>query len=472
MSEPSQQTNGPGETPARSDLSALVMLSLPVVVTTVSRTVMGFVDFWMVSSLGTEQQAAVTPASLLVFCFISFGIGTMTCVNTFSAQALGRKTYSDASAYVWQAMYLSVGLGVLGLGLAPIAPTVFAWFGHEPAVQRLEIIYFTICVLSIGTSTAAAGLANFFIGIHRPSVTMTSAVGANVFNAVANYVLIFGGFGLVEPMGIAGAAWGTVLATIFRVVWLLAALLGPRYAREFATRKTLRLDLHRMRNLLRIGLPTSIQFCVEIVGWTVFVTWLVGQFGTADLAATNITFQYLHISFMPAVGVGIAINSLVGRAVGARDLAAAYRQVRIGARITMGYMAFMGLMFFVLRTPLVALFTDDPEIIAIGARVMTCAALFQVFDGMCITYNNSLRGVGDTAWPAAALLITFGLLGLGGGYAIARYVPQWGSLGPWLGGTAYITTLGLLLRWRWFGERWRHIDIFREPHGLPVAKAE
>ncbi len=473
----SQTRETPESTPTepaarRSDLAAVLALALPVIVTTVSRTVMGFVDFGMVSLLGTDAQAALTPASMMVFCFISFGIGTMACVTTFASQALGRKTHADASAYAWQAVYLSLGLGLIGLMSWPVAPRLFAWFGHAPAVQQLEVEYFTVCLLSIAPSTAAVGLANFFIGVHRPAAAVYTAVGANLFNIAANYVLIFGGFGLVEPMGIAGAAWGTVLATTFRTVWLALVMTSAPYAREFAPRQTAKPQAAKVRNLLRIGLPASVQFSIDMMGWTLFITWLVAQFGTTHLAATNIVFQYLHVSFMPAVGVGIALNSLVGRALGTGDFAAARRHVRVGAKVNISYMGLMGLAFFLLRTPLVRLFSDDQGIVAVGAELMICAALFQAFDGMCITYNNALRGAGDTLWPAATLAITFWVIGLGRGYTLATLAPQWGSLGPWIGGAAYIIVLGLLLRWRWYSERWRSIDIFQDGHGSEEKSSE
>jgi MATE family multidrug resistance protein len=460
--------------PVRGDYSAVAAMALPIVVTTVSRTVMGFVDFWMVSKLGTDEQAAMTPALMVVFCFISVGMGIMACVTTFASQALGRNTFADAGAYTWQAIYVASGVGLLGIGLWPFAPTVFGRFGHEPAVLELEIMYGRICLLSVAPSIASAGLANFFVGVHKPSVAMYTAVGANLFNALANYVLIFGGFGWVEPMGMAGAAWGTVLATLFRTMWLLLVFGSPRYARRFSTRRTWRLDWTKLVNLARVGMPASVQFGVDIIGWTLFMMWLVGQFGTAHLAATNIVWQYLHLSFMPALGVGMALNSLVGRSIGAGDIPTALRQVRVGARITISYMSGMGLLFFVFRTPLVRFFNpESAEVVAIGARLMICGALFQTFDAMCITYGNSLRAAGDTLWPALMLAGSFWSVGLVGGYALARFFPEWGSLGPWIGGTGYIIVYGLLLRRRWFSGRWREMDIFRDgvATSAPVASS-
>ena len=456
----------------RTTVGAMLLLALPNVVTYLSRTVMGFVDFGMVSVLSTEAQAAITPAGLSQFCLIAFGMGLVGCVNTFASQALGRENESDASAYAWQAVFISILIGVASLLLWPVAETLFSRFGHEPAVRALEVEYFTICLLSIGPTLMAASLANFFIGIHRPNITMWSALGANVFNIGANYVLIFGKLGF-EPMGIAGAAWGTVLATIFRAAWLLVVFCAARTDADFGSRRTMAVDPVKTLRLLRIGLPAAAHAGMELAGWTLFVMWLVGQFGTQELAATNIVFQYLHISFMPAVGFGMTITAVVGRAIGQRDFDEAVRHVRIGARIIMAYMATMGLVFFLFGGPMVRLFNSDDAIVAIGARVMICVAIFQAFDGMCIAYTAGLRGAGDTLWTAAALMITFWVIGLAGGYALSQAMPDWRGLGPWIAGTAYIMVLGLLLRWRWKSQRWRSIDIFQStPNALPQAETE
>ena len=94
-------------------LSTLLRLAGPVIAATISRTIMSFVDFAMVSELGTEAQAAVVAAGIMGFCLIAFGQGMMSVVNTFVSQALGRGETKECSSYAWQGIYISVVMGVV-----------------------------------------------------------------------------------------------------------------------------------------------------------------------------------------------------------------------------------------------------------------------------------------------------------------------------------------------------------------------
>ena len=129
---------------ARGSLTAqLLRLALPIIAMTASRMVMGFIDFAMVSVLGTEAQAAISPASILVFAFISFGIGMASTVQTFSAQADGRGEPEQGSAYAWQTFYMAAVFGLLVWPLISFVPSFYEWIGdlahHAPNVRRMEI---------------------------------------------------------------------------------------------------------------------------------------------------------------------------------------------------------------------------------------------------------------------------------------------------------------------------------------------
>lgn len=446
----------------------LLWLSLPVVIITLSRTVMSFVDFVMVSQLGTAAQAAIMPANLVMFCLIAVGMGTMTAVTTFASQALGRGRPPEAAAYCWQALWFSLAAGLLTLPIWWICPAIVALWDHEPDVAALEVIYARIILLSVGPSTAAAGLAYFFIGIQRPWVATWAAVLANLVNLIADYALIFGHFGL-PAMGIAGAAWATVIGVCVRLAVQMAWFVRPAVARTFAVLRTWRPDARRLGNLLGIGMPTGMTFLLELAAWTVFTNWLVARFGTPHLAASNIIFQYLHISFMPAVGVGIALCSVTGKAIGQRRFDLVYRHTYRATALCVGWMGLCGLAFWLFRYPLMDLLSDEPAVIAIGARLMLCAAVFQVADGVGIAATNALRGAGDTLWPSVYFTFYAWVIMIGGGFAVAAAVPQWQSLGPWVMSAAYIILLGVHLWVRFIRGSWRRIDIFGEA-GAPAER--
>ena len=439
----------------------LLTLAVPIIATNISRTIMSFVDFVMVAQLGKTAIAAIMPARLTVFCLISFGLGLVSVVNTFVSQSLGRGRLRDCSIYAWQGLYLAGAAGVLILPAWWLVEPFYRWTAHGPAIVSLEVAYTRIGVLSVAPTIGAAALANFFTGLHRPVICFVSVVVSNVFNFVANYALIFGHFGFA-PMGIAGAAWATLAASILQLLILFLWMFLPTYGRTYGARQTWRLSPYHLWQVVRIGLPSAFQLGIDILTWSVFIWFLVGGFGEIQLAANNICFVFLEISFMPAVGLGMALMTLVGRSIGEgrRDLALRY--VRWGLLFNCGYMLLCGSFMAVFRHSLPALITDSAPVVAAVAPLMLLCAVFQLFDGMTITFNSALRGAGDTLWPAILLVTSSLLILVAGGWLLARLVPAWGSMGPWLAATTHIIVAGSAVALRYRFGSWERIELIRE----------
>ena len=256
------------QTPWTGDLRLLLLIAGPNVVSTAAQTIMSFVDYAIVSKLpnASAAQAATSCGGVIWFSVFSFLLGVMVCVTTTVSQSFGAKRPRDCSAYAWQGLWICMLFGAGSLALWPVLPWFFNIIGHTPDVQAMEAEYTQIRLLSMGAAGATVALAQFFIGIHRPGVNAASAVAATVLNAVLTYCLVFGKCGL-PAMGVAGAAWGTVIATCFRTLWLLAAMCFGRKAAEFHARRTWRIDADKMRRLIRVGWPSGLQFFLEIAAW-------------------------------------------------------------------------------------------------------------------------------------------------------------------------------------------------------------
>jgi len=433
-----------------------MMLAAPLVAANISRTVMSFVDFAMVSQIGREAQAAIVPAGLVLWTVTAFGIGLMSLVSTCVSQSLGRRRRATCGAYAWQGFYLSIILGLAVLPLIGPAVWMFRNAPHAEAVKAMEIAYTRISLFGMGPATACVALVGFFSGVHRSGIGFFSALVANLFNIVGNYVLIFGHFGF-PAMGIAGAAWATLAATFLQMAILLFWLLRRRYRDGFATHRTLAPRWHLMRDILVRGVPVGFQFCCDIGAWTVFTIYFVGMFGEASLAANGICFKILEVSFMPASGLGQALTAAFGKAFGAGDHATARRYVRWCLVIMAAYMGTVGLVMAVFRVELPSLFSHDPEVIGIAASLMIMGAMFQVFDALQMTYAGALRGAGDTTWPAVAVVVCLVVILLGGGWAMAAWRPAWGAVGVWAAATAYIAVIGCVLLGRYRYGRWAEL---------------
>jgi len=453
----------------RAEVRNVIKLAIPVVITTSSRAIMDIADYVMITRLNlAEAQAAILPAQVVMWSYIVLGFGIASMVNTFASQSLGRKEYRECSAYAWQALYLAIVFGVIGIALRPLLPGLLALIAHEARVQALELAYARVAVFTVAPTIAAYSLGWFFVGVHRPWITMWSAIEANVVNVIVSFVLIFGYLGF-EPMGIAGAAWGTFAAVTYRTIRLGLTMLMPSMNETFGTRSTWRLSWRRMAKLLRVGLPCGLQFLCEVVVWAIFVTVLVGtKFGTTHQIATNTAWQYMRIAFLPTIGVGQALTALVGKSIGTGDPKRAIRETRIACMITLAYMGSLSILYSLKGDALISLFNSDPEVVRIGATVMLCAAVFQLFDAFGIAYSCALRGAGDTFVPSMFFIVSHWLIVVGGGWFIATRYPQLGSIGPWLAASGLIVITGVFLWWRWHSRAWMGMSIFASP----AAKTE
>ncbi len=444
----------------RGDLRLLFGLAAANVASMVAQTAMSITDFYVVSLMPkpVEAQAAVSSASLVFFSIFGLLLGAMVCTTTLVSQSLGAKRYRDCSAYGWQGFWISMIFGLLGFALWPVVPHLYALFGHDPAVQRMESLYTQIRLLSLGVSGAQMALSHYFIGIHSPWSNTISAVVSTLLNAVLAYAMVLGKWGF-PVMGVAGAAWATVIATVFRLVWLMVAMCFGSTATQFESRGTWRWDGAKARRLMHVGWPSGIQFFLDISAWAAFIVWIIGRFGSTHLAATATVWRYTEVSFMPAVGIGLAVSTMVGRAIGERKVHLAYRRAALGTFFNMAYMGFMGIVFVVCGRFLMKVFSEDAGVISLGVELLIFAAVFQLFDAVAITYGNALRGAGDTRWPALVGATQAWVIMIGCGWVTARLYPQFGSRGPWVFATLFVIVIGITFWIRWRRGAWEKLDV-------------
>ncbi len=439
----------------------MLRLSTPVIISTISFTVMQFVDRIMVSRLGTDALAAVLPAAFVSMLPSGFALGVMTSLNTFVSQSFGRGERAACASYFWQMLYVGLAycLAIAAI-LWPAAPLIFRIMGQPAGVAEMEVIYFRIMLYAQIAAVVNWASNQFFMGIHRPLVTMLSALCGQVVNISANYILIFGKFG-VPAMGLAGAGWGTLIGISVSAIINFAIFLSRPVNRAFNSRETLSLSPARMRELLAIGLPAGAGLVVNVALWGILLSALVGRFGREALAATSAVLSYTSLAAMPIVGIATALTATVGKAIGSGRKDLAIRQTRLCLRMALAYMGLVGVCFFLFRDLLMIFWSQDPAVIAAGSQILILAALYQVFHAARIIYIGALRGAGDTMWPAAVSGIgSIAILGFGG-VLIARLVPSFGAMGPWMMATLSIVAVGLANGRRFTRGRWMDIDLFK-----------
>ena len=465
----SEQISKPLAKLDETSLSYMLKLAAPMIVTNISFTIMQFVDRLMVSRLGTNELAAILPAGVVSFLPGSFAIGVLTSVSTFTSQSFGRGENRECPKYCWQGIYMGLAYFAIVIAIMwPWSGWIFKAMGHEGAIIEMEVVYLRIMLYSQMIAVLIHASSQFFMGVHRPVITMYAAIIGQLVNVGCNYVLIFGKFGFPQ-MGIRGAAWGTFIGIVVGAGIRMWVFMGSGINEKFHSRSSLRPDPGKMKDLLKVGLPAGFGLMVNVSLWAMILLGLVGRFGKEAVAATSAVFSYINISVMPIVGIGTALTAAVGKSIGAGRNDIAKKQTSICLRIGLTYMGFVGLCFFVFRDNLMAMWSTDSKVIDTGVKILICAAIFQVFDAATIIYNGSLRGAGDTVWIAAMSAIGAIVILGGGGWVILNYFEELGIIGPWIAATVNIIAVGIANRWRFKSGRWMEIDLFRQrPAGVAV----
>lgn len=465
-------------------LGEVLALAWPASLSMLSHTLMMFVDGMMVARTGPDPLGAQFVGAISSFIPASFMFGMLTVVNTYVSQNLGAGRLKRCGQYAWAGLTAALCFGVFAQILWIPSGPVMRTFGHTPDVTAMEVMYFRYMLLNLIPLLMSKVLEQFFYGLGRSNVVLVCSVIANAANVVINWVLIYGHWGF-PAMGLEGAAIGTVLGGVLQLGILAMVFFSRRSHERYATRRPGDMKLRECLDILRVGWPAGVQFCADVTAWGLVTAYLIGRyFGTDHLAGNTAAIRYMSLSFMPAVGIGIATTALVGRYIGEGRPDLARRRVWASLLTAVIYMSCCGLAFWLFRHELIRFYVqvegarDIPPaelaarvdlIVRIGGRILLCAAIFQAFDAVVIIYNGALRGAGDTFWPMILTIALSWAFQVGGGFAIVHAFPWLTSLGPWISASGFIITLAFLFCWRFESGRWRKIDLLQREMPPPPS---
>jgi len=457
-SEPARTVGTPDEiepSHRRGGVRELTWLAYPVVLSHLTGSAMHVIDSMMVGRLGATELGAVGYGGIWLWTALTLFMGTATGVQTFVSQADGAGDHHLCGRWAWQGFYAVAPLTVLGVALfVAVFPPLLALLGPSEGLREHAVAYVQTRSLGCLGLGAFMVLSSFFRGIGDMRTPLLASVLAFSINVVADYGLIFGNFGL-PAWGVRGAGTATALAEWTGAVVLLAAYSHRKFARFApAPVRPSRIDVVRF---LRTSMPIGGQWFIEMASFSLFST-LVALMGVASMAASQALIALLSLSFMQAVGIGIASSTLVGRYIGAQDPDSAERAHRTAVGMGCVLATAMATLLLLAPETLMRLFTADPDVIRLGVPLVRLGALVQVFDAMNIVTSGSLRGAGDTSWPfwvqsATAWCVSLPLAWWAGtalGYGVAG---AWAALAVGMG----VLTVALLLRFR--SGAWRHIEI-------------
>jgi MATE family multidrug resistance protein len=209
-----------------------------------------------------------------------------------------------------------------------------------------------------------------------------------------------------------------------------------------------------------------------MVCWAAFMVGMVGSFGPHHSTAGWIAHRWMSLSFMPAVGISVAVTAMVGKCIGMGRYDLAAKRAWAGLGLALGYMGLCGLCFIVFRRPMIALFIEEQtppavaaEVIRLGSMFLIATAAFQLFDAIAMTMSGALRGAGDTVWVGIVTVFLSWSLIVGGGLFLVTFVPQLESLGPWIAASSYIIILSLTILGRFLTGKWKRMTLITTPGG-------
>ena len=426
---------------------ALLKLAWPLFIANLAVVGNGTIDAVMAGRLSATDLAAVAVgSSIYITVYIGF-MGVLQALSPIAGHHFGAHRWRAIGDDVQQALWLSLLLTAAGL---PWVLATDLWLGFARADAQVARVA-TLYLQAIGFGLPAALASRVFVSLNaavaRPKVTMAINVAALSLKIPLNLVFMYGA-GPFPALGGAGAGVATALLS-----WLMLAMnlavwrLDPFYAR-FRSAAVHGPRWAALREQLKLGLPIGLSTLFEVTSFT-FMAVLITRLGTAAVAGHQIVANLIAILFMIPLSLGIATSVLVAQSLGAGDPRVARRAALRGFRVAIAIAIVAASALWLLREPIVALYTSDPAVAAVALSLLGLAALFHLFDASQGLAGFVLRGYKSTFWPMVIYGVALWGIGLGGGYWLGLtptpFGPPRGPLGFWEAATAALALAAVLL---------------------------
>ena len=443
-------------------LKEVLTLALPLVVSTTSFALMYFCDRLMLTMYSTEDMAAVMQASALSWSTVSFPLGIAAYSIAFVAQYRGANQPEKIGAVFWHTAKLAAYSIPIFILLGVLAPTVFHAFRHDPSLVVRETLYYRVMIVGLPGMIVATAMNSFFIGIERTRGVMVIDVLASLVNVLLDYLLIFGP-GIFPEWGLAGAAWATVISIWLKVLayYFLMLRQSDRHRYHFAS--GLKSDRDLFKRILRYGVPNGLQYLLEGGAFTLVILFL-GKLGPLVVGATTLAFSINIVAFVPMVGIGMAVTTMVGNQIGRGQPELARRATWNGLAMAMAYSVVFAFAYFFL--PHWFLYFHQLE--DLGHQdlkewtefLLRFVAVYCIFDAVQIVFASAIKGAGDTVFTVMTFVISTSLLVVVGMFGESYWVEVTAiTIWWWSLLTLYLFALAIVFGLRFLQGRWMQMSV-------------
>jgi multidrug resistance protein, MATE family len=431
----------------RQEFRAMAALAGPVILAEMAWVLMGIVDTVMVGPLGPAAIGAVGTGSALFFAVMVLGMGTLFALDTFVAQAFGAGRLDDCHRWLVAGLQLAAVMSVVLVGVGLAGVSLLDRAGIHPEVLALLRPYLRALLWSVPPLMVFTVFRRYLQAMNVVRPVFAGVVVANLVNAGANWVLVYGHLG-APVFGVVGSAYATLSARVMLAVWLLGVIV--RRERRWPSGLhaiPMAPDPVRVRALLRLGLPAAAQITLE-VGVFAAISTLAARIAPMAVAANQIVLNIAGFVFMVPYGLSSAAAVRVGQAVGRGALRDARRAGWCALALGGVFALAASVTFAIVPTPFLRLFTADAGVLITGASLLRWCAVFQPFDASQTIATGALRGLGETRWPMVVNLLGHWGLGLPLAWTLC-FAMGWSVEGLWAGLTAGIIAIGTILLAIW-----------------------
>jgi MATE family multidrug resistance protein len=457
----------------REDASRIVALAWPLFAGQIAMVLFATVDTVLVARYSaTDLAALAVGAAAYITVFIGL-MGVVLAVAPIVGQLYGARRFDAAGEQLHQAVWLAIGLSVLGCTLLAFPQPFLALSDASPEVAARLRGHLTALAFALPAGLLFAAYRGFNNAVSRPKAVMVLQLGALALKLPLAALLVYGA-GPLPALGVVGCGVSTAI-----VMWLsvLAAWVvmrrGPFYAPFHLFGHGLK-PPHwpALASQLKLGVPMGGSVLIEVTGFA-SMAFFISRFGATPVAGHQIAANLVSLMFMVPMALGNATSTLAAQAVGAGTLRDARRVAWHGIEFTALVALALGTALFLTREGVVRLYTHDEVIVAAALPLLAWVALFHFVDAMQIASALTLRAWRIATVPLVIYATSIWGLGLGGGYAVAfnvtGHVPAalHGARGFWVMCTAGLAAaaLGLTLFLAWVLRQQRAKELATPPAG-------
>ncbi|SIN87161.1 MATE family efflux transporter [Salinivibrio sp. ES.052] len=446
---------------------AIIRLSVPVFIAQIAQTSMGFVDTVMAGGYSATDMAAVAVASSVWMPAILFGIGLLMAMVPMIAQLNGASKNTDIPFQFQQGLYMALVLSVpIGFILYK-AGFIINIMDVEAALANKTIGYLHAVIWAVPAFLAFQAIRNLCEGMSLTVPAMVIGFIGLAANIPLNWMFVYGKLGAPE---LGGVGCGVATALVY---WLMAILMALYVAMSkklsglhlFASFYAPKLK--EQVRLFQLGFPVAASLFFEVTLFAV-IAILIAPLGPITVAAHQVAINFSTMIFMLPMSLGVAVSIRVGHLLGKRTTEGAGNSAKIGTWLGVSTAIITALLTVWLRDPIIALYSDNPEVATLASSLMLLAAVYQITDAIQVVAAGALRGYKDMRAIFQRTLIAYWGLGLPLGYVLGMtdwLVPAMGAHGFWIGIIIGLSSaavlLGLRLRW-----------LRQQPSDFQLAMAE